>query len=126
MKAQRRPGLLFWICLVLFLWHQYIQKIATVSFPFLHNYLDPLLFMPILLTLVTWERRLIYNNRSYTLPLSYIFGYFLLVSLLCEVLFPMWTDSMVSDIWDVLCYALGTFLYIMITTPYKSANLENI
>src|SRR5690606_17399771 len=112
--------LLFWMCSVLFLLHQYIQKITTVSFPLIHSYLDPLLFMPILLTLITWERRLIYKNRSYTLPLTHIFGYFLLVSILCEVVFPMWTEGMTADVWDVLCYALGTFLYIIVMTPHKS------
>src|SRR5690606_28549609 len=118
MNTQRKSLLLFAVCTTLFLLHHYVHKIATVSLPVMDSYLDPLLFMPILLTLITWERRLFYRNRFYTLSLMHILGYFLLVSVLCEIVFPMWTERMTADVWDVLFYALGTILYIAVAVPH--------
>src|SRR5690606_15364543 len=118
MSAPRRSDLLFGVCLILFLLHHYLQYIARFSFAMLDSYLDPLLFMPILLTLITWERQLMYKNRLYTLSLMHIFGYLLLVSVLCEVVLPMWTERMTADVWDVLFYALGTILYLAVIVPH--------
>lgn len=122
MNTRRKLTLLFIVCAFLFLLHQYMQKVAKVSLPVIDSYLDPLLFMPILLPLITWERQLIYKNPTYTLPISHIFGYFLLVSVLCEIVFPLWNDRMIADLWDVFFYALGALIYlaVVILTPQKS------
>lgn len=125
MSAPRRSDLLFGVCIILFLLHQYVQKIARLSFPMIDSYLDPLLFMPILLTLITWERRLFYKNRLYHLPWTHIFGYLLLVSVLCEVVLPMWTERMTADVWDVLFYALGTILYLAVIVPHPQKSRDS-
>lgn len=125
MNAQCKSVILFAVCALLFLLHQYVEKILKLSLPMIDSYLDPLLFMPMLLTLITWERQLMYKNRLYHLPWTHIFGYFLLVSVLCEILFPMWTDRMTADIWDVLLYALGTILYLAVTVPHSPKPMDN-
>lgn len=118
MNAQCKSVILFAVCALLFLLHQYVEKILKLSLPMIDSYLDPLLFMPMLLTLITWERQLMYKNRLYTLSLMHIFGYLLLVSFLCEVVLPMWTERMTADVWDVLFYALGTILYLAVIVPH--------
>lgn len=125
MRSQRRSAVFFAVCVVLFLLHQYIQKVRLVSTPFLDSYLDPLLFMPILLTLINYERRVFTKNPTYSLPLYHIVGYLFLVSFSCEVLFPLWNDRMIADIWDVLFYALGTILYIVVESPTLSKGNKN-
>jgi len=115
MNTKRRSTLLFTVCVVLFLLHQYLQKIVKVSLPVMDNYLDPLLLMPILLPLIVWERQLIHKKINYTLPLTHVFGYFLLVSILCEIILPLWNRKMTADVRDILFYALGSIIYVAST-----------
>lgn len=79
--------------------------------------------MPILLHLIVWERKLLYRRAGYTLSRAHIIGYVLLVSILCEIVFPLWNEKMTGDAWDIACYALGGFIYASVSTPYlqKSA-----
>ncbi|TJZ61057.1 hypothetical protein FAZ15_07545 [Sphingobacterium olei] len=79
-----------------------------VSIPIAHNYLDPLLIMPILFQTVTWEHQYIRGEKDFYLPWSYLLGYFLLVSILAEVVFPTINRQLIGDPWDVVCYAVGT------------------
>lgn len=92
--------------------HQIMQKVLNWNFPILDAYLDPLLFMPILLHLILWERRFIFKKgRHYILPWIEILAFFILVSVLCEYLFPRWSTRFTLDYWDVLCYAIGAMIF---------------
>lgn len=126
MKAERRHTMLFAVCLIFFLVHQYLQKAANISIPFVDSYLDPFLFMPILLYLIVWERRLLFGDFTYSLPASYIFGYFMLVSILCEIVLPLWNDRMTADVWDVLFYAVGTLTYVAVKRDIRCLKSELI
>ncbi|TYR37502.1 hypothetical protein FXV77_05720 [Sphingobacterium phlebotomi] len=97
MKSGQKSVILFTICAFLFILHQYLQKIAGISLPLVDSYLDPLLCMPILLHLIVWERKLFHRRTEYTLSLSHIVGYILLVSILCEIVFPLWNEKMTAD-----------------------------
>lgn len=119
MSSDRRAMLLFVVCLCLFLWHQYMERVLQVSNSFTDSYLDPFLCMPIVLHLIVWERRLFLKNRHYTLPLNHIIGYVLLISIFCEILFPLWNSSLVADVYDVLLYALGGAVYYFMATPFR-------
>ena len=106
----------FWVCLLLFLVHQLLQKVLAVSLPFLDSYLDPFLCIPIILPLLALERHyllgLSYFNASdpgdaaiVTVALSVIF----------EVGFPTWSSSFVQDKYDFVAYAAGyLFWYLTI------------
>ena len=122
-KMGQKSAILFTICAFLFIFHQYLQKIASISLSLVDSYLDPLLCMPILLHLIVWERKLFHRRAEYTLSLSHIVGYVLLVSILCEIVLPLWNEKMTADPWDIACYALGGFIYVAVATPYlrKSA-----
>lgn len=113
---------LFVCCLALFSLHQYFQKIVNVNIPVIDNYLDPLLFMPILLMLLKWERQLIFKSSQKSFPLTDVISYFLIVSVVCEFLLPQWSDTMIGDPWDVVCYGVGSFIFVFINnkTPVLS------
>lgn len=111
MKRGYRTTILFIISFLAFLVHQYLQKIADVHYPFIDSFLDPLLFLPILLPLIVWERRLIRHVPTYSMPWSHVLGYIILISILCEIVLPIWNKRMTSDIIDVLFYAVGGFVY---------------
>lgn len=115
MKKRTTHNLLFVLCAIAFIAHQVLQKIFHISVPVVDSYLDPLLFMPIVLHLVVIERRIMLKVPDYRLPPTHIFGYFLLISILCEIILPFLNSEMIADKWDVLCYALGTLIYVVNT-----------
>ncbi len=104
--------LLFITSLISFLLHQYLERIAGLHIPAADNYLDPLLLMPILLTLILWERRwLLGMGSSHILSFYHIVGYCLLVALVSEVVFPAVSPTFTSDPWDVVAYMAGSLLF---------------
>lgn len=98
--------------LIVALGHQIAQKLLHVNFPFADSYLDPILFLPILLHLLLWERRYIWKKGlSYKFTWREIFSVFLIVSIFAEYFFPIWSSSFTRDYWDVLCYAAGAVFF---------------
>jgi hypothetical protein len=104
---------LFTGCSVLFVAHQYLQKMAGVHLPVVDNYLDPLVFMPIVLHLVALERRIILRSPDYKLPLVHTVAYFILIVIAGEIVFPLLNTKFVADIADIFFYALGGFVYVI-------------
>lgn len=119
MNVNRKLTLLFTVSSILFLMHQYAQEVAKVSLPMIDSYLDPMLFMPIVLPLIGWERKLIYRNRAYTLPLSHVFACFVLISVLFEIILPIWNERMTADVWDIPFYALGALIYTIVANDRR-------
>lgn len=109
--------------LLLFSMHQIMQKVLGINMLLLDSFLDPLLFMPILLHLMLWERRFLFGKGShYILSRQRIVCIWLFVSVLCELLFPYWSDRFTMDYWDVLCYGIGALLFrIYLNKPYEIA-----
>ncbi|QSS97695.1 hypothetical protein [Psychroflexus sp. ALD_RP9] len=113
MKQKKPILVLVSISAILFLVHQYLQNETSINIAFLNNYLDPFLLMPLLLYAVLWERRMFLKDKSMVLSYTEIFGYFLLMVILGEVLFPYVSKKFTADYWDILAYALGTLAYII-------------
>lgn len=101
---------LFWICMVLFVLHQLIQRIPALSFPLLNNYLDPLLFMPILLHGVAWERSWLLKRKT-KLKWYEIVLWTLVTMVLFEYILPKYDERFISDPVDVVMYTAGSILY---------------
>ena len=113
MRGRRNTNILFIICSFLFIGHQYLERIAKIQIAVLDNYLDPLLVMPILLWLVTYERRVIHRRPDYKLPVLHILGFVVLVAFLAEMIFPLFTDKLISDPWDAGLYVIGGLVYAL-------------
>ena len=126
MKRQDATLWLVIISAVLFVVHQYVQLVAKIRMPFLDQYLDPALMMPILLHLLVWERRVVCGDTSIRLPQSHIFGYFLLAVIFGELVFPYFSDKFTADYWDILSYALGSIAYVVAQRVSKSTPLMEI
>lgn len=96
----------------LFVAHQVLQWILGVHLRWIDSYLDPILMMPITLHIILWERRYLFHKTvDYKLSSSDIFNYFLLVSILGEVVFPALQPRFVADWMDVLCYLIGAVFF---------------
>lgn len=113
---------------LLFLFHQYLQNETDINIRFLNNYLDPFVLMPLLLYAVLWERRIVFSDNNLVLNYTDILGYFILVVLLGEVLFPLISEEFTADYWDILAYALGTLVYIiaMEISSSKKTKLKHV
>jgi len=112
LKYEKSKILLFIVSALFFLGHQCLQLILGINIAFLDNYLDPAVLMPILLIAVLWERRILLKNKNIVLSYTEILGYFLLVVIFGEILFPLLSDRFIADYWDILAYAIGTLAYI--------------
>lgn len=119
MRRLKRVDVLFLGCSALFLAHQYLERIAKVRVKVLDNYLDPLLMMPILLYLVTFERRIILRRPDYRLPAMHVAGYVVLVSILAELILPLFNDKLIADPWDVCLYVLGGLIYVLVQAKQR-------
>lgn len=122
MKQERPIILLVTVSAFLFLVHQYLQMYLQINITFLDNYLDPIVLMPLILYALLWERRLILRDKNLVLPYTDILGYFLLMLLFGEVLFPKISDKFTADYWDLLAYAAGTLAYIIAVKLSVSRN----
>jgi hypothetical protein len=111
MKQPNATLILVIISALLFIIHQYLQMVAHINIVFLDNYLDPAVMMPIVLYAVLWERRILFRNKTIVLPYTDIFGYFVLISVFGEVLFPFFNDRFTTDYWDIVSYAVGSLAY---------------
>lgn len=123
---QNKANILFAVCSFSFLAHQCLQKIAKIEIPVLDNYLDPLLLMPVLLHLAVIERRILLNRPAYQLSLTHITGYFVLVAVVAEIIFPLLNARFVADILDIFFYALGGIVYSIIHLSRTTVNQASL
>ena len=102
----------FLTCFTMFVAHQVTQRILYTPIPFADNYLDSFVAMPILLTLLMVERRVLFRyDPNYRLSISEIILGTLLVAGVGELVFPAFSNEFTSDWWDVLAYSLGSLLF---------------
>ena len=102
--------------------HQVTQKMLGLNVAILDYYFDPLLFMPILLHLILWERRFLFRKGiRYVLPWNQIISTLVFVSVLCEYFFPRWSNNFTMDYWDILCYTIGALIFgLFLNNPLKT------
>ncbi len=107
----------------MFVAHQLLQKVWHIAIPWADHYLDPLLCMPIVLTLLLAERRHIFGKGdAYRLSRTEVIVAVGALSFLFEVLFPYWSDRFTADWWDVAAYAAGGgFFYFFLNRALPSA-----
>ena len=115
---------LFILCVVLFILHQVSQYILKIPLPFLNNYLDNFLAMPIILTLLLAEKKYIFKQKNESLSLLFTIIATLYVALVTEWLFPFISDRFTTDWADLVFYSLGSILYYftMNRFPVKEKN----
>jgi putative effector of murein hydrolase LrgA (UPF0299 family) len=110
----------FLICCALFVLHQFLQKVLGVAVPGIDPYLDSFLAMPILLTLLVAERRVLFKRgETYCLTVLEILITTLFVAVVAELLFPALSDRFTADWWDVLAYGLGSILFYFTINGYR-------
>lgn len=112
MKALRSP--LFITSSLLFVLHQLLQRGLGIHLPPLDAWLDNLVAMPIILTLLVVERRLLFRcPPSYRLSGAEVGVATLCISMVSELLFPLFSPRFTLDWLDFVFYTTGAALYLV-------------
>lgn len=102
----------FIICCLLFILHQLLQKGLHISMPLVDSYLDNLLAMPIILTFLLVERRILFRRgKGYRLSGLDVVMATIYIIIISEIVFPFLSEQFVTDWRDVIFYALGSLVY---------------
>ncbi len=110
MAVLRSP--VFIICISLFIVHQIVQKGLEISFPLFDRYLDNLLAMPVILTLLLAERQWLFKKgSSYKLPVLDITIATIYIIIITEVIFPLLSKNFITDWRDIIFYILGSVIF---------------
>lgn len=105
---------IFTISVFLFAVHQFLQKYLEIPVPYIDLYLDNLLAMPIILTLLLAERRFLFKKgKHYRLPLLDVVVATAYIAFITEVIFPLLSEEFTTDWWDLLFYAIGSIVFYL-------------
>ena len=115
----------FLVCCLLFVVHQFLQKVLHMTVPVVDPYLDSFLAMPILLTLLVAERRVLFRRGfSYSLTVLDIIVATIFIALIAELVFPALSSRFTADWVDVIAYALGSMLFYFTINKYGRTDQE--
>lgn len=101
----------FVVCSALLIAHQIAQKILHYPIPWIDAYLDPLLCMPILLSIFLADQRWKRSNINYYFSYADLIVITLIFAIIFEFLFPKWKKDFTSDYQDIIYYFTGSFLF---------------
>ncbi len=106
-----RASTIFIFALLLFCTNQLIEG-AGFFLPALHSYLDDLLCLPIVLTVIlAVQRRFVLRTAAYTLPFSHTLLAVVLYGVLFEIILPHFFRRGTADALDWLLYAAGGLIF---------------
>jgi hypothetical protein len=123
MKVLTSP--VFIICALLFVVHQILQKGLDITFPLFDRYLDNLLAMPIILSLLLVERQYLFKRgKSYRLPALDVVIATVFIALVSEIIFPLLSREFTTDWWDIVFLGLGSLIFYATinTIPRKNSD----
>lgn len=110
MKVLTSP--VFIICALLFIVHQVLQKGLDITFSLIDRYLDNLLAMPIILSLLLVERQYLFKRgKTYRLPALEVVIATVFITLISEIVFPLLSKKFTTDWWDVVFLGLGSLIF---------------
>jgi hypothetical protein len=105
------PCIIFWA-------NQYLERIQHLFIPFVHAYLDDLLAIPVVLGITLQVFRWIHPSKNqFVFTKKQIFVGWLYFSFMFEFALPKWSNTYTSDIFDVVCYGIGSVYF------YKFINI---
>lgn len=117
----------WWMCLLLFLLHQFFERGLNWHWVWADSYLDSLLCMPILLGLLLLERRFLLQQASYCFPFLDTAIMVILLSLLYEEVWTRVFSGFTRDYWDYFCYFIGgLYFYFFVNISINTKRRKSI
>lgn len=104
---------LFIICALLFGINQILERYFHYHLPYIHAYLDDLLCMPVLLSILLFlQRSITLRNPNYTFHIAHIIVAIITCSLYFEVYLPYYYPTKyIADPLDIIAYCIGGFVF---------------
>lgn len=90
----------------------YVLRQIEISIPFLSNYGNDILFVPLLLFYA--ETLMYYFHKPFKISAVHILFTIMYTSLMFEWIFPALSNEYTSDYLDILCYISGGIIYTSI------------
>ena len=84
--------------------------IYSDSISFLHRFIDDILAVPIIGTIILYFHRR-FRDESYTLPLSHIVTIVVALTLVFEIVLPFFSNQYTRDLIDVAAYTIGAAFF---------------
>ncbi|MGK7391128.1 MAG: hypothetical protein ACNS60_12285 [Candidatus Cyclobacteriaceae bacterium M2_1C_046] len=113
----------FIICCLLFIAHQVFQLFLNWPLPLIDSFLDNLLAMPVILTLLLAERKYLFKWKDYyRLTSLEVIIATLFIAFISEIVFPAFSDDFTGDWWDLLFLAMGGLIFYFTINPGKQGN----
>ncbi len=116
----------FLVCCSLFWINQGIERLG-VTIPLVHSYFDDLLAMPVVLGITLQIMQWLYpsgNQLTFSKPQVLVgWVYF---SIILELFLPWLSPTYTADIWDVLCYGIGSIAFYRWVNKPKQRHLLNL
>ncbi|MFD2203747.1 magnesium citrate secondary transporter [Shivajiella indica] len=108
--------LIFWV-------NQVLEKYFGIFIPWIHEYLDDLLAMPVVLGITLQIFRWIHPQKGkFRFSKIQVAVGWLYFSFLFEFLLPKWSKIYTSDIWDVLAYGIGSLAFFVLINVNSTSN----
>ncbi|WPP51121.1 magnesium citrate secondary transporter [Catalinimonas niigatensis] len=100
------------IAILVFLTNQILERVLQYYIPYVHAYLDDLVCMPVVLGISMQVMQYLRTSKGlYFLSKSHVLLAFGYISIMFEIILPIFSDTYTSDPWDVVCYAAGSWIY---------------
>ena len=102
-----KTPLALWMVAVLFLLHQFAQKILALHIPFIDSYFDPFAAAVLGLFVLQMEGKYLWKKKQFSFKWYDILVITIVLALVSEQLFPLLSEEFTSDPLDYVAFALG-------------------
>jgi hypothetical protein len=110
----------------IFLLNQVIEKGFGIYIPFWHAYGDDLMAMPVILGGSLFVMQKIHPiGHLYHFSKKHVLLAVVFYSMLFEGVLPLFSNTYVADIWDIICYISGAILFqYIVNLPIEKKFLQ--
>jgi hypothetical protein len=108
-------------CALLLAIHQLLQHVLLINYTLLDHYLDPLLSVLVVISILSIDLRSRCGFSGFSL--IELIGLTICLSIKFEIVFPYFSSHFIYDPYDFLVYILGGLCYYLLTISSLSPTL---
>lgn len=110
MRVVKNPY--FVIACLIFWMNQLLEKVFGIFLPWVHEYLDDLLAMPVVLGITLQVFQWIHPKKEkFRFSKTQVAVGWIYFSFLFEFLLPKYSERYTADVWDVFAYGIGAVVF---------------
>lgn len=123
MRVVKNPY--FVIACLIFWMNQLLEKVFGIFVPWVHEYLDDLLAMPVVLGITLQVFQWIHPKKEkFRFSKIQVAVGWIYFSFLFEFLLPKYSERYTADVWDVFAYGIGAVaFYVLINVNSGSRSI---